>query len=131
MTTENNELVVSELCARFPYTVYAYLNDKIVKLIDIHFTSRNEPTFTFSDGTKQYIGVDVDRIKLCLRPMKSMTPEEREDYEQTLSVMSDGLGTKITYTSYYAISWLIEHHFDYKDLIGKGLAIEATPKLYK
>lgn len=131
MTAENRELLLSELCARFPYTIYVYMNDKIAKVTEIRFDNRGNVIFTLKDKDKTYIGIDVERVKPYLRPLKSMTPEEKEDYVQTLNIMEDGMGTKLVYTTHYALEWLNEHHFDFRNLIEKGLAIEAPDRLYK
>lgn len=65
-----------------------------------------------------------------LRPMSSMTDEEKEELAQ-FHIWNDGeeifpdcncrLNDIIG-----AIDWLNEHHFDYRGLIEKNLAIEVT-----
>ena len=131
MTTEDRELVLNELCARFPYTVYVYMNDKIFRIVEILMGKRNDVMFTLSNGEKTYVGIDAERLKPCLKKIKSMTPEEKEEYNQTLNVLEDGLGTKLTYTTHYALDWLNEHHYDFRNLIEKGLAVEAPERLYR
>ena len=54
----------------------------------------------------------VDNIMPILRPMDSMTPEE-----------SKTLGTKSGYEKY---DWLNENGFDYRNLIGAGLAVDIA-----
>ncbi len=56
-----------------------------------------------------------------LRPLSSMTEEEK-DILRTL---------KWTKLEYHTVDWLNQHHFDYRDLIGKGLALEAPKGMYK
>ena len=51
--------------------------------------------------------------------MSSMTDEEKEEYINTFLAMWD------------AVDWLNAHHFDYRGLIEKGLAIEAPEGMYK
>lgn len=51
-----------------------------------------------------------------------MTEEERQEYEATCS---DWYETLETY------DWLNAHHFDYRRLIEKGLALEAPDDMYK
>ena len=131
MTTADREILLSELCARFPYTVYVYMNDKIFRIVEIRMGNRNDVMFTLSNGEKTYVGIDAERLKPCLKKIKSMTPEEKEEYNQTLNVLEDGLGTKLTYTTHYALDWLNEHHYDFRNLIEKGLAVEAPEKLYR
>ena len=64
--------------------------------------------------------IDTFDDKLFLRPMSSMTEEEKLMYE--------GLMIGIDNISYMldVIDWLNSHHFDYRGLIEKGLAIDAT-----
>ena len=64
--------------------------------------------------------IDTFDDKLFLRPMSSMTEEEKLMYE--------GLMIGIDNISYMldVIDWLNSHHFDYRGLIKKGLAIDAT-----
>ena len=62
-----------------------------------------------------------------LRPMSNMTEEERKEHNlHRLSKWS-------TYSEYCAnvIDWLNAHHFDYRGLIEKGLALEAPEGMYK
>lgn len=56
-------------------------------------------------------------IKPYLRPLFSMTEEEEFKLNETRCY------TQLTLESY---DWLNAHHFDYRGLIEKGLAIEVT-----
>jgi hypothetical protein len=70
--------------------------------------------------------VKIDTVKPYLRPMSSMTKEERKEHNlHRLSKWS-------TYAEYCAnvIDWCHVHHFDYCGLIPKGLAIEAPKGMY-
>lgn len=60
-----------------------------------------------------------------LRPMSSMTEEEKDEYfGRTMAI-------DIVETSQQIIDWLNAHHFDYRNLIEKGLALEAPEGMYK
>ena len=63
--------------------------------------------------------------KPYLRPMSSMTEEEKEEYHSIQSDIWKPCGTQY-YDNWRSIDWLNEHHFDYRNLIGKGLAIEVN-----
>ena len=113
MTREEKELLLQDLCARLPYRVIVHFHD-----IDV------------DDYERQLIGEDIDFIELdrrfCkpyLRPMYSMTEEEQEKYRY-------GFGSDI-YGNIKRIDWLNAHHFDYRELIEKGLALEAPKRMYK
>lgn len=64
-------------------------------------------------------------IKPYLRPMSSMSVEEKREYEKTFE-MFDLLYLK-TWKTY---DWLNEHYFDYHGLIKLGLALEAPEGMY-
>lgn len=96
----------------------------------------------------------IDLVKPYLRPMSSMTKEERiefsrlldiryceEDWEGHIStsycIEIDSVYTDdedgIKYPSPFsmeAIDWLNKYHFDYRGLIEKGLALEAPKGMY-
>ena len=82
------------------------------------------------DGT-----YNIEYRKLCpyLRPMSSMTDEEYNDLCVHCSWVwhndSEDL-TKIR-GDYKCYDWLNSHHFDYRGLIEKGLALEAKEGMYK
>ena len=63
-------------------------------------------------------------IKPYLRPMSSMTEDEWDDFNNYRGV--DGILMPIA----NELDWLNAHHFDYRGLIEKGLAIEAPKDMY-
>ena len=75
---------------------------------------------------------DCTEVKPYLRPLSSMTKEEYEELRKIdryygiapLSEINDWE------PGYKSIDWLLRHHFDYRNLIEKGLAIEATEGMY-
>lgn len=123
MTQEDKSLLLKDLCARLPYSVQI-LYDSDNKFDDglicqpYGLTIHNGRTCVLAFGIVDPI--EIDEFKLCLRPMSSMTGEERKEYEATC----DWYETLETY------DWLNAHHFDYRDLIPKGLAIEAPEGMY-
>jgi len=98
-------------------------------------------------------GVPVEFIKPYLRPMSSMTEEEYDEFKDltTCGRWCDDYdrwahwGVEVvayeydeTDKPYYNFvdfqklsDWLNSHHFDYRGLIGKGLALPATEEMYK
>ena len=63
--------------------------------------------------------VEMDKVKPLLRKMESMTIDEKERYQELL----DGI-TNQTTEVWEVTEWLNCKLFDYKDLIGQGLAEE-------
>ena len=67
-------------------------------------------------------GVDILDFKPYLFHLSSMTEEQRKEYQYiTERWMYDP-----AYSISDSIDWLNKNHFDYRDLIEKGLAIDAT-----
>lgn len=73
---------------------------------------------------------------LYLRPMSSMTEEEEKEYNQLCynCQEQDSVDYNITELDrtqlIYVVDWLNAHHFDYRGLIEKGLALEAPEGMY-
>lgn len=92
-------------------------------------------------------GVPVELIKPYLRPMSSMTDTEKKELENICTMYNGDPNSSYEYfgveilnisrygtnfeSDYTAIDWLNAHHFDYRGLIEKGLALEAPKDLYK
>ena len=68
---------------------------------------------------------DCTEIKPCLRSMSSMTLEEIEEFRHFKDYLRES-ECKIHIANYNQIQWLLEKHFDFMELIPKGLAIEVT-----
>jgi len=74
--------------------------------------------------------------KLLLRPMSSMTEEEENEWHGlNIDPLFEAVGEQHTRiedlmlrakSQYNPVDWLNAHHFDYRGLIPKGLAIEVT-----
>ena len=120
MTQENKELLLKDLCARLPYNVICQVefkengkyNSKVMLLSGI-FT--DEAYFTTKGGS-----IYSNEYKPYLRPMSSMTEEEKLMYEG-LMIGTDNISYMLD-----VIDWLTAHHFDYRGLIDKSLALDAT-----
>ena len=128
MKREDKELMLKDLCGRLPYGVKA--STKVGGNIEISFIG--EDTIIGEDGDSY----DVSFITPYLFPMSSMTEEQ---YENFIIVSGFGgeiedvrrgrfvfLGTIGIDFIYDTLDWLNANHFDYRGLIGKGLAIDCT-----
>ena len=119
MTQEDKELLLKDLCARLPYEVKVKFYDHWVDEYEIiPLTAK-----LLSDTV--YIG----DIKPYLFPLSSMTEEQRyelHDLIHNLNVLAINgeIGDWIVSSS--EIDWYNKNHFDYRGLIPKGLAIDAT-----
>ena len=126
MNKEDKELLLKDLSVRLTYKVIctdSRHGDSIITEIDIIDET------VYCDDFDEYVG--LEHCKQYLRPMSSMTEEERKEYNEYLfHGASIGLMSN-TETAYELIDWLNAHHFDYRGLIEKGLALEAPEGMYK
>ena len=123
MTQEEKDLLIKDLCARLPYHVKCkiWLKDGTTEegLLDLQHNYGDvlQDAFYYNK---------IKDIKPYLRPMSSMTEEEKEEYcqlQQKVIYNSKGIVNEDV-TKY--INWLYKNHFDINGLIPMGLAIDAT-----
>lgn len=121
MKQEDKELLLRDLCARLPYGVKVKTPDSdISKILEIDFDRR-----TISVGHYCNDVYVIDEIKPYLRPISSMTNKERDKYRKLCEYRQDGI--YIWYSdTLKSFDFLIQNGFDYRGLISKGLAIDAT-----
>ena len=117
MDTNGNtkELLIKDLSSRLPYDVKVLYDNKVFSIDYVSSIYEEIKLDTCDNYT-----LDVSDVKPYLFPLSSMTEEEKLMYE--------GLMIGIDNISYMldVIDWLNSHHFDYRGLIEKGLAIDAT-----
>ena len=75
--------------------------------------------------SQYFDSANIDGTKVYLRPMSSMTEEEDKEFQEIKQ------SYHFDEDSYILLDWLNKHHFDYRGLIEKGLAIEAPEDMYK
>lgn len=130
---EEKELLLKDLCARLPYGVQVSINDKIITTLKnlkvTHFyndTNTVQDTFVQVDISDGNDFVKITSIKPYLRPMLSMTEEEKLEYQSLCKGMLMIGTTYELIDTIESIDWLNSHHFDFRNLIEKGLAIDCT-----
>ena len=127
MTQEEKELLLKDLCARLPYHPKA-------KIFIEGFGMEYNEQWTDIELGHAWFESETENIKPYLRPMSSMTKEERYTYRHMLgaTLNSEGESIMFVYVEDFptVIDWLNEHHFDYRGLIEKGLALEAPEDMY-
>lgn len=130
MTQEEKQLLLKDICARLPYGVKIKCASEIL---------------TLNVNWLQMFQYHLDEIKPYLRPMESMTDEEKEEYHSQVDIDMERTSKRLQerfesgtfdpenqFTPQYChIDWLNEHNFDYRGLIEKGLALEAPEGMYK
>lgn len=115
---KKKELLLKDLCARLPYGVQ--YKDAHGYKMRINIWS---PEFHTALNTILY----DKKPSLYLRPMSSMTEEEKKEYD--VFCCKPYLGIDETTASNF-IDWLNKKHFDYRGLIEKSLALEAPGGMY-
>ena len=131
MTQEDKILLLRDLCGRLPYGVKAYIKnwskldrkyyEGVYTVESIDSSLNTIVADSERSSVDVIVGYDDYEIKPYLRPMSNMTEEEKLMYEGLMI----GTDNNIPYIL-DVIDWLNVHHFDYRDLIEKGLAIDAT-----
>ena len=145
MTQEEKQLLLRDLCARLPYKVkisvteperteftnqFSYENGRtLVGVLDAIFPDEERIIVDELDKPiAQYdvrcggFNIEEYKIKPYLRPMSSMTEEEKKEKFEMWAWKS---------FDWEVTDWLNEHHFDYRGLIPMGLALEATEGMYE
>ena len=138
MIQEDKELLLKDLCARLPYGVKAqYMNNIFV--ID-YISSYEEVKLDIPDNYT----IDISEVKPYLFPLSSMTEEqfyelkeitdfkynrnnlELVEWTKTHKTIEFWLEEVPQYKVIEVFDWLNKNHFDYRCLIERGLAIDAT-----
>ena len=129
MTQEKNQLLLIDLCARLPYDPIVYVNEKL-------------PRLKLGAATRVWEYVAVDKpCKPYLRPMSSMTEEEKKDILQSLNIHGDidNEGNLLLSVECDIITLKVckkylgelnKRMFDVCHMIEKGLALEAPEGMY-
>ena len=114
MAQEEIQLLLKDLSARLPYGVIVRLDyrDGTIVTREMGIGSFHDMLFGNTKG------------KPYLRSMDSMTEEERKEYKHLIAFSGSSNGAA------NFIDWLNAHHFDYRGLIEKGLALEAHEGMY-
>ena len=147
MPKELLELVLIDLCGRLPYRVMIDYESHIYILNEIDPACKDIDYITIRiQDVKRLMcakSVIIEDIKPYLRPMSSMTEEERLEIGKLLKnnkispygeVKANGVDNLLLATingSKILIDWLNRKMFDYRGLIPMGLAIEAQEGMYK
>jgi hypothetical protein len=150
MTQEDKDLLLKDLCARFPYGVAVKFRVNEVVAIEKKFIYNVDGEYSYITDGKSYLTLDIikalfnnhlDDIKPYLFPLSSMTEEQKYDFycrfiENDCNFddfkefyLDNGMWHKML-TSIddieEIIDWFNKNHFDFRCLIPKGLAIDAV-----
>lgn len=136
MTNKEKDLLLKDLCARLPYGVNCEV-----------FNGKYNEDMKLSQSILSF---GVENIKPYLRPMESMTDEERRELNKQgythiageswhycalnlNNAFYNPEGYKYVRIKYVIplLDWLNANHFDYRGLIPMGLALPAQEGMYE
>ena len=150
MGQKDKDILFKELCARMPYGVKVQCDDYIFTFDEMHmgigmlYTDFNRqkldsPKIILSGC---YYG---ENVKPYLFPLSSMTDEQTEELRNLIYehfTLDDEFNEGICFKTYgdilvwldekpinkcyFIFDWLNKNHFDYRGLINKSLALNAT-----
>lgn len=149
MTQEaRRELLLKDLCARLPYEVVgqceldASYDTSFDTILQTHkfdaviyglkadslfvyplIENKDEQEFANEEVAN---GIDILDFKPYLFPLSSMTEEQKVIYGDLCYSVIQSLAKNMQSELNELINWLNANHFDYRGLIEKGLAIDAT-----
>jgi hypothetical protein len=150
---ENEELVLKDLCARLPYDVKIHAkcfdpdtNTDVEKVGVLSMIDTDTVVAFTTDDTGCYIYVTIHEVKPYLFPLSSITEEQSMELFKLFGIsLVDSIDadyikinecTGITFFLNKGfdvethldklIDWLNKNHFDWRDLIPMGLALDAT-----
>jgi hypothetical protein len=124
MKRKEKELLLKDLCSRMPYK--------------FKMTTNNKGYIYSPQCSLPNLETLINRGDLpYLRSMDSMTEKEKKEYQakQSIILFEKGIPGKkapriVRADTLESYDWLNEHHFDYRGLISKGLALEAKEGMY-
>ena len=135
MKQEEKDLLLKDLCARVPYGVKISVQYWWEDKVDVLYSVNRDG---YIKSSNEDYDISIEDIKPYLFPLSSMTKEQEQELEEL------GLGYYVTCQDiddegymwdekiFQMIpctetdDWINANHFDYRGLIEKGLAIDAT-----
>ena len=139
MAQEDKELLLRDLSARLPYGVKCEYREPDYGIVSVwridELEGVNDPDYwePLVVCDHPYAKHSLSVIKPYLRPMSSMTEEEKREYTSLCNRQDIDTPTwskVIWHDTYKSFDWLNAHHFDYRGLIERGLALEAPKGMY-
>lgn len=139
MNREDKSLLFKDLCARLPYGVKLQKFNEPDSAFELYSFNKESGEIMFYKYRGKALEIaDAGRLyrhnvllyKPFLRPMSSMTEEEVKEYNELCGCNAPYPGIVEEAVAKF-MDWLNAHHFDYRGLIEKGLAIEAPKGMYE
>ena len=117
MTQEDKELLMRDLSCRIPYGVIV----NVYRMPNVKLTSVSwYDEVSVEDSVGLY---PISEVKPYMFPLSSMTEEQSKVYHELINGM---FGTSALINFEVLTDFFNANHLDYRGLIAKGLAIDAT-----
>ena len=143
MTKQEKQLLLVDLCARLPYGVIILHSgwnyewddsistwERVVGIDETSIYTKVIDSHTMEEYREDSHSISLFDDKPYLRPMSSMT--EEEEREVRILWNEDFVGDNNWYHYYpKTTDFYLSHHLDFRNLIQKGLALEAPEGMYK
>lgn len=131
MIPEYKNLLIKDISARVSYGVKFVCNENVYTAKGLDLIVTDEGNWEYAVTAKDFVAIEIDFIKPYLFPLSSMTEEQcyelasiRSDFQDCWKYIKTPIPLSIC--NFEQIDWLHKNHFDYRGLIEKGLALDAT-----
>ena len=154
MSKEEKELLLRDLCARLPHGVKIHLESlkygELIGTLDAVYPTEERVIVDELDKAIAPVNVrcggfkiEENKVKPYLRPMSSLTEDEKEELkkicEEDLSEFAGFItnGHGLSHDGLYMfdklrqLEFCLSHHLDFRGMIEKGLALQAPEGMYK
>lgn len=133
MTQEEKDLLLEDICGRIPYGVIGKFKNSDQQIYGV-FHDLLEGWQVFGITSME----SIDTVKPYLYPMSSLTEKQEEELKNMYYSLVNGMFYyterifdrvpfgKMKYYPYQIEKYFNEHHIDYRGLIKRGLAIDAS-----
>ena len=125
MTKEDKELLLKDFCARLPFGVIVTTPKGKGHVCDINLTIFEYKLGINIDPSIRNI-FNINDIKPYLFPLSSITEEQEKELEYLCDWENDRWRGLAVIQESVVIDYLNKNHFDYRGLIERRLAINAT-----
>lgn len=134
MTQEDKDLLLKDLCARLPYGVKILVQSwderemEYIDRVDVLYSVNGDEYIKSANEDYDFSPED---IKPYLFPISSMTEEQKEEFNtRSLELQLKVIDDEIMYekATEFEVDFYNKHHLDWRGLIPKDLALDATGK---
>ena len=124
MTQEDKDLLLKDLCGRLPYGVKVKIGNNSYTVKGVDKKVNDEGDWVHCVCSYGISPVEMDCCKPYLFPISSMTEEQRREYVHIANNYGNVASSQLTGMTVQ--DWFDKNHIDYRGLIPKGLAKDAT-----